>query len=81
MYLSPAIIPLPTAADHSQGGHSVLCVGYDYAKQWFIIRNSWGTGYQDGTPVGDGGYFYIPYAYVTESNLAADFWVINAVKD
>jgi C1A family cysteine protease len=31
--------------------------------------------------MGDNGYFYMPYAYVTESDLASDFWVINAVKD
>jgi hypothetical protein len=27
-----------------------------------------------------GGYFTIPYAYLTDSNLADDFWVIKVVK-
>jgi C1A family cysteine protease len=24
------------------GGHAVVGVGYDDAKQWFVVRNSWG---------------------------------------
>jgi hypothetical protein len=27
-----------------------------------------------------GGYFTIPYAYLTDSDLADDFWVIRVVK-
>jgi C1A family cysteine protease len=57
------------------GGHAVLCVGYDNGKGNFKIRNSWGPG------VGDHGYFYMPYEYVTNRQLANDFWVINAVKN
>lgn len=71
----PAIINMPTEDDKSDGGHAVLCVGYDNATQLFKIRNSWGD------TVGDNGYFYMPYAYVTNPQLASDFWVINAVKD
>jgi C1A family cysteine protease len=69
------IIPLPSQADSLIGGHAVLCVGYDNSTNLFKIRNSWGPDQ------GENGYFYLPYAYVTESNLASDFWVINAVKD
>ncbi len=66
-------IPLPSMADSMVGGHAVLCVGYDNATNLFKIRNSWG-------PLqGDQGYFYMPYAYATESTLASDFWVINSV--
>jgi C1A family cysteine protease len=70
----PTIIPIPSNSDTLVGGHAVLCVGYDNEKGLFKIRNSWGP------QVGDNGYFYMPYAYVTESNLANDLWVINAVK-
>ena len=56
------------------GGHAVMCVGYDDTNQWFIVRNSWGTDW------GDGGYFYMPYAYMTNSQLANDFWEITAVS-
>jgi C1A family cysteine protease len=53
----------------------VLAVGYDDASQRFIIRNSWGPGW------GQKGYFTMPYAYITESNLADDFWTIRLVED
>ena len=70
----PATIPLPSANDRAIGGHAVMCVGYDNATNLFKIRNSWGANR------GQQGYFFMPYAYLTSGNLAADFWVINAVK-
>jgi C1A family cysteine protease len=70
----PAVIPLPSANESMIGGHAVMCVGYDNKTGLFKIRNSWGRG------AGDNGYFYMPYAYLTGGNLAADFWVINAVE-
>jgi len=65
---------LPQAGDKVVGGHAVLAVGYDDSKQWFIIRNSWGDKW------GIQGYFTLPYAYVTEDNLADDFWTIRVVQ-
>jgi C1A family cysteine protease len=50
-------LPLPTKGEDIVGGHAVVCVGYDDAKQAFIVRNSWGTGW------GDKGYFYMPYEF------------------
>ena len=50
------------------------CVGYDDASQRFIVRNSWGTAW------GRQGYFTMPYAYLTDSNLSADFWTIRMVE-
>lgn len=70
----PTIIPIPAQTDASVGGHAVMCVGYDNGTGLFKIRNSWGP------TVGDNGYFYMPYAYVTEPNLANDLWVINSVS-
>jgi C1A family cysteine protease len=70
----PSIIPVPSQTDSPVGGHAVLCVGYDNTKSLFKIRNSWGP------TEGDNGYFYMPYAYVTEPTLANDLWVINSVK-
>jgi C1A family cysteine protease len=70
-----AVVPLPTDADSQVGGHAVLAVGYDNSTGLFKFRNSWGAD------LGDSGYFYIPYAYVTNPDLASDFWVINAVKN
>ncbi|TPN43745.1 MULTISPECIES: C1 family peptidase [unclassified Mesorhizobium] len=70
----PATIPLPGANDSAIGGHAVMCVGYDNATSLFKIRNSWGAS------VGKKGYFFMPYAYLTDGSMASDFWVINAVK-
>jgi C1A family cysteine protease len=68
------VIPLPSGSDSAIGGHAVMCVGYDNKTSLFKIRNSWGP------KVGDNGYFYMPYAYLTSANLANDFWVINATE-
>jgi C1A family cysteine protease len=46
------------------GGHCVVCVGYN-TKYW-IMRNSWGNN----------GYFYLPYDYLLNDNLATDMWCI-----
>lgn len=70
----PAIIPLPGANDSAIGGHAVMCVGYNNETSLFKIRNSWGAN------VGKKGYFFMPYAYLTDGSMAADFWAINAVK-
>jgi len=67
-------IPMPSPGEGSIGGHAVLAVGYDDTQQYFIVRNSWGPDW------GDGGYFYLPYDYVSNGALATDFWVIQVVK-
>jgi C1A family cysteine protease len=69
-----ARIPLPSAKDGVEGGHAVLAVGYDDKETVFIVRNSWGSDVQDK------GYFYIPYAYVTDTNLADDIWTIRSME-
>lgn len=65
---------LPKPDEPAVGGHAVMCVGYDDARQWFIIRNSWGSKW------GMKGYFTLPYAYVTSADLASDFWTIRIVE-
>jgi len=67
-------LPMPAANDKVAGGHAVTAVGYDDARQVVIVRNSWGSGVQDG------GYFYMPYAYITDANLADDFWTIRRIE-
>ena len=66
--------PLPKSNETVVGGHAVVAVGYDDVKQWFVVRNSWGAGW------GMKGYFTLPYAYVTEANLASDFWTIRLLR-
>lgn len=68
------IVPMPSSTEKLMGGHCVVAVGYDDAKQCFIIRNSWGANW------GMQGYCTMPYAYLTDANLASDFWTIRVVS-
>jgi len=67
------IVPMPASSEKQLGGHAVLAVGYDDRDQRFIVRNSWGPKW------GMRGYFTMPYAYVTDSNLADDLWTIRVI--
>lgn len=68
------IMSMPRPNEEKNGGHAIMAVGYDDSKEAFIIRNSWGTGW------GLNGYFYMPYGYITEPELSADFWTIRIVE-
>jgi C1A family cysteine protease len=67
-------VPMPSQDEQVLGGHAVLAVGYSDASQRFLARNSWGSAW------GIDGYFTIPYAYVTDPNLADDIWTIRSVR-
>ena len=62
-------IPVPGKGDSLDGGHAVMAVGYDDARNRLLIRNSWGTSW------GQKGYGTLPYEYVTKG-IADDFWVL-----
>jgi C1A family cysteine protease len=80
------VMPMPLRGEATVGGHAAVAVGYSDPKQQLIVRNSWGPSW------GDGGYFYMPYEYVTGSkssadsspingaSLASDFWAIELVS-
>jgi C1A family cysteine protease len=68
-------VPLPPRSEQLIGGHAVVAVGYDDSIQRFIVRNSWGTGW------GMDGYCTMPYGYLTDPQLASDFWAIYAVEE
>ena len=78
-FMSPAVArtgraPMPGPKERQLGGHAVLAVGYDDAKEWFIVRNSWGSSW------GSHGYFTLPYAYLLDENLSDDLWTIRVVE-
>ena len=59
--------PLPAS-----GGHVMLIVGYDDPHQYFIVKNSWGSGR------GHAGYLFMSYDYMrTYAQLG---YVINTAK-
>jgi C1A family cysteine protease len=64
-------VPMPSPDEQAIGDHALLAVGYDVAAQRITFRNSWGTGW------GDGGYGTIPFAYLTNPDLASDLWTIR----
>jgi C1A family cysteine protease len=69
------IVPMPDLKNETLlGGHAVLAVGYDDSAQCFIVRNSWGPDW------GIGGYFMMPYGYLTSRSLASDFWTCRIVN-
>jgi C1A family cysteine protease len=71
------VVPLPQANEQLLGGHAVLCVGFSQTgyddTSVFICRNSWGTNW------GNKGYFTMPFKYLTNPNLADDFWAIKVI--
>jgi C1A family cysteine protease len=67
------MVPMPGPNERLLGGHAVLICGYTDTKQCWIARNSWGASW------GDRGYFYLPYAYLLDSNLSSDLWNITSV--
>jgi C1A family cysteine protease len=68
------VVPMPDPSETSLGGHAVMAVGYDDASSRFLVRNSWGAQW------GMGGYFTIPYSYLTDDDLSDDFWTIRLVQ-
>jgi C1A family cysteine protease len=67
-------MPMPKRGEQVMGGHAVLAVGYDDARQVLIVRNSWGPTW------GDKGYFYMPYSVIT-ANMARDFWTLKRIEE
>lgn len=66
-------MPMPKSGESILGGHAVTCVGYDDAKQAFRIKNSWSTNWKDK------GYFWMPYAFITNRNFCDDFWTLQKI--
>ena len=67
------VVNLPRLGERVLGGHAVVGCGYDLKAKRFIVRNSWGGRW------GMGGYFTMPFEYLTNPYLSADFWTIRKV--
>ncbi len=65
------IVPMPSSRESMVGGHDVLAVGYDEARQAFKFKNSWSPQW------GDRGYGWMPMAYLGDAKLAGDFWSVK----
>ena len=67
------VVEMPRMGERVLGGHAVVACGYDLKASRFIVRNSWGGRW------GMNGYFTMPFAYLTNAYLSADFWTIRRV--
>ena len=65
------VVNMPAPGERAVGGHAVVGIGYTDGDRRFIVRNSWGADW------GEQGYFTIPYDYLSNRNLADDFWTIR----
>lgn len=69
-----------------EGGHAVTMIGYDddYSfdgrRGGILCANSWGTTWGCEGPTGTRGWFWLLYDYVTNSDLADDFWIVRKVS-
>jgi C1A family cysteine protease len=76
--MSSGVVPMPdTAHEQVLGGHETLIVGYLQSHPGYaLVRNSWGKDVYtdlDGASEYGGGYFLMPWAYITNPSLASDF--------
>jgi len=68
------IIPMPNKSTETlEGGHCVCVVGYNDTTQQFYCANSWGTTW------GAKGYFYLPYAYILDTDLTMELFGITFI--
>jgi len=57
-----------------EGGHVIEIIGYNHASQYFIVKNSWGTGWgtsdANGGSVTTPGFFLIAYSQLAQMTRA-----------
>ena len=63
------VMPIPKLGERQQGGHEVLCLGYDLPKHLALIQNSWGDSW------GQQGYFWMPFATIASPDT--DMWIVH----
>ena len=68
------VMPMPKRGESLIGGHAVVALGYDDRTRRVKCSNHWGTSW------GDKGFFHMPYDFITNVDLATDFWALEAVE-
>ena len=64
-------VQLPGDADSFEGGHALCWTGYDQGAKRFTFDNSWGASW------GNHGRGSVPFDYLTDADLADDFWLLQ----
>ena len=67
------IVPMPTKAERSRGGHAICPVGYDDREELIKFKNSWSESW------GNEGYGFLHYRYVTRYLI--DAWSSVDIED
>ncbi|MFZ0361446.1 MAG: C1 family peptidase [Terriglobales bacterium] len=63
------IMPVPQVGEAEQGGHEVLCLGYDLGRKLALVQNSWGAEW------GRKGYFWMPFEVIASADT--DLWMVH----
>jgi len=61
------------------GGHAVLAIGFDDAKQRILCQNSWGA-YPNGWGNGK-GVFWLGYDWIQDYEATSDFWMMRLLQN
>lgn len=64
-------IPMPGFNEQMLGGHAMRAMDWDDSTQTFGFDNSWGTSW------GTNGRGRIPYQYLGNPRLGADYWILE----
>ena len=68
------VVRMPKSGEQEMGGHCMTLVGYNDDTKMFLFLNSYGVSW------GKAGFGEIPYSYITNTELASDFWVLTFVS-
>ncbi|HIJ75110.1 MAG TPA: hypothetical protein HPP81_00155 [Deltaproteobacteria bacterium] len=68
-YYKRGIYSVTTGATY-EGSHAIELIGYNHAEQYFIVKNSWGTGWGTTVPgtVTTPGFFLIAYSQLANQS-------------